>query len=119
MGKVFFFTIYSILLVWFVADFSYKRGRWDQIAISSYVEAVSSYTTLYLLRNKSAEEAIEFYESELDFHITIHKSIAENQSSLQPIFKDNFEKPNTDYYQRILEYRVKYLTWSSKFSHPS
>jgi hypothetical protein len=108
MVKALSLIVYTLLLVWFVARFSYEKGSIDQMAKATYMEAANTYTTLYMLRNKSSDEVIEFYESTLDFNVEVHKFAADNQSFLHPFFKMEELKPNTEYYMHIREYRNKY-----------
>ena len=108
MVKGFIILLCNALLIWFVADFSYKSGAHDHLATTTYAEAANSYVTLYMLRNKNKDEIIEFYDLELDSNIQIHKWAAENKSLLYGFLQLGQHKPNTEYYNRILEYRLKY-----------
>jgi hypothetical protein len=108
MVKWFIILLCNILLIWFVADFSYKSGAHDYIATATYSDTANNYVSLYMLSHKNKEEAIEFYESELDSNIEIHKWAAENKSALHGIFHIGQHKPNTEYYKKILEYREVY-----------
>jgi len=98
----------NILLIWFVADFSYKRGAHDYMAATTYSDAADSYISLYILRNKNKHEAIEFYESKLDSDIETHKWASDNKSVLHGVFHLGQQKPNTEYYQKIIDYREQY-----------
>ena len=108
MVKWFIILLSNIFLIWFVSDYSYKSGAHDILATTTYVEASNSYITLYMLRNKSPDEVLKFYEEELDFDLEIHAWAAENKSALHGILELGQHKPNTEYYKKILKYREQY-----------
>ena len=98
----------NAVLIWFVADYSYKSGAQDNLTATTYVKAADTYITLFMLRNKSNDEIITHYESELDLYIQVHRWAAENKSFLDGFLQLGQHKPNTEYYKRILDYRVKH-----------
>lgn len=108
MVKWLIILLCNILLMWFVADYSYKRGAHDYIATTTYSDAADSYVSLYMLRHENKNEAIEFYESKLDSDIETHKWASDNKSALHNIFHLGQHKPNTEYYQKIIEYREQH-----------
>ena len=65
MKKLFVIIIYSVLLSYLVGSYAYKKGFGDSAATTTYVTLAENLVALRLLRSKTPEETLKFYESML------------------------------------------------------
>lgn len=108
MKKFSILVLYSLLLAYFVASYSYKKGFGDSAATTTYITLAENYVSLFLLRNKTTEESLKYYESQLPHNISIHRNLIEEQSPLHGKLDNGQNKPNLEYYKKIQEYLLNH-----------
>jgi len=104
MKKIFVIIIYSVLLSYLVGSYTYKKGFGDSTATTTYVTLAENLVALHMLRSKSPEETLKFYESMLSSSIMIHRGSLELQSVFHRKLNNGQSEPNLEYYKAVKEY---------------
>jgi hypothetical protein len=104
MKKLFVIIIYSVLLSYLVGSYAYKKGFGDSAATTTYVTLAENLVALRLLRSKTPEETLKFYESMLASNIMIHRNLLDLQSVFHRKLDNGQSGPNLEYYKAVKEY---------------
>ncbi|GAW97436.1 MULTISPECIES: hypothetical protein [Colwellia] len=104
MIKLVVIIIYSLLLTYIVGSYAYKKGFGDSTATTTYVTLAENLVALRLLRNKTPEETLRFYESMLASNIMIHRNLLDLQSIFHRKLDNGQSEPNLEYYKAVKEY---------------
>ena len=93
-----------MLLSYLVGSYAYKKGFGDSAATTTYVTLAENLVALRLLRSKTPEETLKFYESMLASNIMIHRNLLDLQSVFHRKLDNGQSGPNLEYYKAVKEY---------------